>query len=311
MFILLLAAMAVTCLILPLVVRPAGAQPSPSAPSEQDKMVKDVVTLDSQINDINARLAELEGRSAGLQERIQQTDEEIVTRRRRLVAKRKALAARARNIYVNGRSNSVVMLLSSDGLDDFLKRSEYLDKVNRRDTELVATIKSEAGKLESSLSRLKESKAEVDRVASDLESRRQRLAESKAEKQKLLASAGAQAPQVQQQSQRVESKMDQINPAPTGRPTGRFLVMVATGYSPREPGLSDHTATGLKAQRGVVAVDPRVIPLGTRVRVEGYGYAIAADTGSAIKGNRIDLCFDTVEECYAYGRRTVRVEILD
>lgn len=75
--------------------------------------------------------------------------------------------------------------------------------------------------------------------------------------------------------------------------------------------MNDHTATGMKAQHGVVAVDPSVIPLGTRLYVEGYGNAIAADTGSAIKGNRIDLCFDTLSECNKYGRRTVKVEILD
>jgi 3D (Asp-Asp-Asp) domain-containing protein len=67
----------------------------------------------------------------------------------------------------------------------------------------------------------------------------------------------------------------------------------------------------MKAQHGVVAVDPRVVPLGTRLYIEGYGYAIAGDTGSAIKGTRIDLCFDTLEEVDAYGWRTITVEILD
>jgi 3D (Asp-Asp-Asp) domain-containing protein len=89
------------------------------------------------------------------------------------------------------------------------------------------------------------------------------------------------------------------------------MMMLATGYSPQEPGLDDHTASGMKAQHGVVAVDPRVIPLGTRLNVEGYGNCIAGDTGSAIKGNRIDLCFDTLAECNAYNTGMVRVEILD
>lgn len=92
---------------------------------------------------------------------------------------------------------------------------------------------------------------------------------------------------------------------------GRRLRVEATGYSSRQPGLSDTTATGARAKRGVIAVDPRVIPLGTRVYVPGYGYAVAADTGGAIKGNRIDLCFTTVAECFAWGRRTVTITILD
>jgi 3D (Asp-Asp-Asp) domain-containing protein len=93
--------------------------------------------------------------------------------------------------------------------------------------------------------------------------------------------------------------------------TGKRMRVEATGYSAAQPDLNDITATGAKAVRGVIAVDPRVIPLGTRVYVPGYGYAVAADTGGAIKGRRIDLCFDTVEECFQWGRRTVTIIILD
>lgn len=92
---------------------------------------------------------------------------------------------------------------------------------------------------------------------------------------------------------------------------GRRMRVEATGYSAQEPGLDFTTATGARAVRGVIAVDPRVIPLGTRVYVPGYGYAVAADTGGAIKGARIDLCYDTVAECNEWGRRKVTIIILD
>ncbi len=88
--------------------------------------------------------------------------------------------------------------------------------------------------------------------------------------------------------------------------------MVATGYAGGACGgsASGHTASGLKARRGVVAVDTRFIPLGTRLYVPGYGFAVAADRGSAIRGNRIDLCFDTYGEAIRFGRRSVQVYIL-
>lgn len=92
---------------------------------------------------------------------------------------------------------------------------------------------------------------------------------------------------------------------------GRKMRVVATGYSAQQPDLDDRTATGALARHGVIAVDPDVIPLGTRVYVPGYGYAIAADTGGAIDGNRIDLCFDTVAEAIVWGRRSVTIVILD
>ncbi len=93
--------------------------------------------------------------------------------------------------------------------------------------------------------------------------------------------------------------------------TGRKMRVVATGYSPREPGLDFTTATGTRARRGVIAVDPDVIPYGTRVYVPGYGYAVAEDCGGAIQRNRIDLCFETVAEAIQWGRRTVTIIILD
>jgi 3D (Asp-Asp-Asp) domain-containing protein len=94
----------------------------------------------------------------------------------------------------------------------------------------------------------------------------------------------------------------------------RKLDMVATGYTAGKesnPQGNGHTYTGMKAVRGVVAVDPNVIPLYTRLYVEGYGPAIAADIGGAVKGYTIDLCFDTVEEALAWGRRPVTVYVLE
>jgi len=92
---------------------------------------------------------------------------------------------------------------------------------------------------------------------------------------------------------------------------GRRMRCEATGYAPFTDGSDDRCATGAVARRGVIAVDPRVIPLGTHVYVPGYGYAVAADTGGAIKGHRIDLCFDTGEEAVQWGRRHVTIIILD
>ena len=88
------------------------------------------------------------------------------------------------------------------------------------------------------------------------------------------------------------------------------LVMTATGYSPFEGNGRGRCATGMRAGYGVVAVDPRVIPLGSKLYIEGYGYAIAGDTGGAIKGMRVDLGHTTHGEAEQVGRRKVHVWIL-
>lgn len=92
----------------------------------------------------------------------------------------------------------------------------------------------------------------------------------------------------------------------------KVMTLEATAYAAK--GKKGHfwgkTCTGIIAKFGVVAVDPHVIPLGTLLYVEGYGFAKAADIGGAIKGKRIDLCMDSERECEAFGRRPVKVHIL-
>jgi 3D (Asp-Asp-Asp) domain-containing protein len=73
--------------------------------------------------------------------------------------------------------------------------------------------------------------------------------------------------------------------------------------------LPGKTALGVRVQRGVVAVDPRLIPLGTKLHVPGYGPGLAADVGYAIKGRIIDLWFPTTAQARAWGRRTVTITI--
>ena len=93
---------------------------------------------------------------------------------------------------------------------------------------------------------------------------------------------------------------------------GYTLTVEATAYSYAEPGLSNYTADGTNLVNDpmVIAVDPRVIPLGTMVEIPGYGVFRAADTGGAIVGNKIDVHFPTVAQTYNFGRRTITIRIL-
>ena len=100
------------------------------------------------------------------------------------------------------------------------------------------------------------------------------------------------------------------------QPVGQTFIMESTAYSsdPADAlGGGTVTATGqnLLTNPMAVAVDPNVIPLGTRLYVEGYGEAIASDTGGAIKGNIVDVHFSTYEQCIQWGRRQVKVTILE
>ncbi|WP_394239441.1 ubiquitin-like domain-containing protein [Niallia oryzisoli] len=122
----------------------------------------------------------------------------------------------------------------------------------------------------------------------------------------------------------IKDKVDQVvavgskeivQVASRGAESGREIYVTATAYTASCSGCSGTTATGvnLHANPGakVIAVDPSVIPLGSKVYVEGYGYAIAADTGGAIKGNKIDVFIASKQDAYQWGRKTVKIKILN
>ena len=96
---------------------------------------------------------------------------------------------------------------------------------------------------------------------------------------------------------------------------GKEFYVTATAYTPNCNGCSGITATGVNIKSNpnmkLIAVDPKVIPLGSKVWVEGYGYAIAADTGGAIKGNKIDILVSSKSAAKHWGRKKVRIKVLN
>ena len=97
----------------------------------------------------------------------------------------------------------------------------------------------------------------------------------------------------------------------------KCFILEASAYYPGpeccHPHADGNTATGAKAEKGCIAIDPENGPLklGQKVFVEGYGYGICNDVGGAIKGWKIDLCFDTLQEAKDWGRKLVKVYVLN
>ncbi|WP_254052831.1 G5 and 3D domain-containing protein [Bacillus sp. V59.32b] len=100
-----------------------------------------------------------------------------------------------------------------------------------------------------------------------------------------------------------------------GEKGGREFYVSSTAYTASCNGCSGTTATGINLKKNpgakVIAVDPRVIPLGSKVYVEGYGYAIAGDTGGAIKGNKIDVFIPSKSDAYRWGVKRVKIRVLN
>ena len=124
--------------------------------------------------------------------------------------------------------------------------------------------------------------------------------------------AQAQKPNV---SQPVEQPKEEVQVSSAVEQSVKEMTVTATAYTAYCTGCSGTTAIGIDLRANpnqrVIAVDPRVIPLGTKVWVEGYGEAIAGDTGGAIKGNKIDVFIPSQESAMAWGVKTVKIRILN
>lgn len=187
-------------------------------------------------------------------------------------------------------------------------------------TELVT--KNQATNLSSSLLVETTNNQAVDLVKEDIKAKEaakkaaaekaKKEAAEKAAKEKAAKEAAEKAAAEKEAAKKAEASEQT---ADQSQPSGQTMMMEATAYSsdPADAlGGGSITATGqnLLENPMAVAVDPSVIPLGTRLYVEGYGEAYAVDTGSAIQGNIIDVHFSTAGQCEAWGRRQVKVTIL-
>ncbi|MDR7242155.1 3D domain-containing protein [Priestia megaterium] len=151
--------------------------------------------------------------------------------------------------------------------------------------------------------------------AEQAQKEQQQAQAEQAQKEQQQAQA-EQAQKEQQQAQAEQAQKEQQQPAESSQQaSGKSMTVEATAYTANCAGCSGTTATGvdLKANpnQKVIAVDPSVIPLGSKVYVEGYGEAVAADTGGAIKGNRIDVFVPSEGDAQQFGRKSVKVTVMN
>lgn len=181
----------------------------------------------------------------------------------------------------------------------------------RQDAQLIESLRIDKESYDRIMRKSEEKKKEMQSTRKEREKEQVVLEENLDKDNYLLGKVQQEKTGVQQTLAAIKERIAKIQP-PGVTLAGEF-TMVATAYFAGGGGLNGNgiTATGLRARKGVVAVDPKIIRLGTRLYIEGYGEAIAADTGGWVKGSRIDLCFDSLEECYRYGRRKIYVYLVE
>jgi 3D (Asp-Asp-Asp) domain-containing protein len=304
--------------------------------------VLELYSIDERLTEAEARLAGLRTAAARLRaQRVTLAHElRIASVDARLSQSR--LATRLRLLYEHGAVSSLDLVLGAKSLEDAMAQLDGLDRVAAANAYVLVQVRQSHHHLvrlartmgareralaattlaaEGTVAELGSLRSSRSAYLGELASRRAldaaRIAELNAQAAAAVARSRQLAARVPPAPAPALAPTPAPAPVPTAAAAGGALVprtasladstsltVTATGYD-----LPGHTSTGLPVGWGIAAVDPSVIPLGTRIVVPGYGVAVAADTGGAIQGATIDLWFPSAAQAYAWGRRTVTIAV--
>jgi peptidoglycan DL-endopeptidase CwlO len=272
--------------------------------------------LDSRLTQAHNELARIHARVAALHAEQAQVRQELTIVAHNLRVSQRALGNHLRVLYEEGEPDAIAILLGSSSLDAAVTRLNELERSARQRSNAVTDAQNGRTRLAELAATLAARVRDAQLLETHARQTAAALANARAQRVAYLASLARQrrltagqiealdrrAQHVVEQAQTVQGHSATASAPVTAGP--RTITVTATGYS-----MPGHTSTGLPVAAGVVAVDPSVIPLGTRMTIPGYGQGVAADTGSAVTGYTIDLWFPTPADALAWGRRTVTITL--
>jgi peptidoglycan DL-endopeptidase CwlO len=261
------------------------------------------VSLSTRLEQTRAALVRFRTRTQQISAHRAEAEQTLRLARRTLRASQGALAARLRAMYEQGETDPMAVLVGATSVDDAIARIEGLHRMARQDGAVIAEARAAKRRLIAATQRLASQEAQARETEEATAATVAALDATRREQQARYAAIQTEQKSNASRISSLESEARELAGVPAS-PHGRTLTVLATGYS-----LSGRTATGVPVGYGIVAVDPSVIPLGTHLSVPGYGEGVAADTGGAVAGARIDLWFPTRAEALAWGSRTVSVTL--
>jgi len=280
--------------------------------------------LDSRLTEAQGRLAAVRSQAAAVDRQAAETRRELRIARGVLATSQADLAARLRALYEQGDSDPLAIVLGAKTLDEAVTAMQTANAAAATDRAIVARARASRNRYVALRDRLAARAEKLRALQASVSATVNSLASAKASRIAYLQQLTAQRSLNQTQIGSLESRAQAIeanarriavaqtvsavsSSAPVAAPTpagSGTITVAATAYT-----LQGTTATGAPVGYGVVAVDPSVIPLGTRMTIPGYGEGVAADTGGAIQGAVIDLWFPTAAQAAAWGRRTVTITL--
>lgn len=286
----------------------------------------ELYSLEAQLATARSRLEALAAQREAAESRLTRLRIELDVAWQSAYIAEEHLGARIRQLYQQGQLDPVAILLGAESLDEAIGGLDGLRSIASGDRDLLGKVRQAREDLTDTKVRVVARVAELREAESAAEATAASLAAARAERTAYLTQLARQRGFNARRLARVRatartagertetlattSRVEAAAPAPTSAPAPAYkggeqtLTVSATGYA-----LRGRTASGLPTGWGIVAVDPSVIPLGTRMTIPGYGEGVAADTGGAVRGATIDLWFPSVAQALTWGRRTVTITL--
>jgi 3D (Asp-Asp-Asp) domain-containing protein/septal ring factor EnvC (AmiA/AmiB activator) len=281
----------------------------------------ELYALEAELTQARSAAASIAARQGLVKRDRAATRKQLAIARNAASASETRLAELVRALYEQpGQSDPLAILLGAGSLEEALTGLDSLSRAAGQNSRIIEQARSSRTRFAALDTRLAAREAELTQLGAAAAARARSLADAAETRKRFVAGLrhqqglnAARIASIEAQARRAEARTTEI--ATTTAPvtiaisapvatSGRTITVSATGYS-----LRGRTATGLPTAPGVVAVDPAVIPLGTRMTIPGYGEAIAADIGGAVRGNTIDLWFSSHAQAMAWGRRTVTITL--
>ena len=292
-----------------------------SLAAKSHQVLLQLYSLQSRLAQSQQRIDALEAKRVRLESEEASARFQITVARNNMASARYQLGGRLRQLYIEGDVDPLAVLLGADSLDEALSALDGLNRLAQQDKDIIAQLTRAREALRKGLARLAARKAELADAVGQAKTARGDMLGAQAHQTAYLAGLrrqadlnssqidhlSAQASASEQVSEDLTSSGGGGSPPPPPAPPpkgGRQMTVSSTGYC-----LKGTTATGIPVGWGVIAVDPAVIPLGTRMFVPGYGEGVAADTGSAVRGATIDVWFPTCSQALQWGRKTVTITL--
>jgi 3D (Asp-Asp-Asp) domain-containing protein len=285
-------------------------------------------SLDSQLAAARARRSSVQGQLAALRsERAVLMHELQIARAGQRISQHR-LASRLRQLYDQGELSAIEVVFEAKSITDAITQLDNVHRVATLNHDVLAQLRTAQIRLQTTSQKLAARTADLSAAIRRATATETALRQARAARASYIGSLSSRQNLNAAQIVRLESKArvararsQQLSSA---APAAPIAALIAPGAQTAATGFSDNrtltvtisgyalpgtTATGLPVGWGVAAVDPRVIPLGTHIWVPGYGQAVAADTGGAIVGTRVDLWFPTLGQARAWGLQTVTISV--